>query len=273
MSCSRLWILSLVLGLGATLLGGRAAASIYGGRFVPDTIYMFDRKGVGLDSLGRTFILIGDADTLHTSFLPNPDALHHSGRITDADFRKVAADLGVETAAMRAIVDIETGRTHRGINPSGKPVINFDLPVFRRAAARRGVNLAKHSKSVALQGVNIKRYGNQQAAQHARLQAAMAIDSVAAIESTFWGMFQIGGFNWKLCGTTDRRQFVEMMSRSEYDQLLLFANYIRNTGLLPYLKNKNWSAFARAYNGPSYAQRRYHTRMAEAYKKYKAASK
>ena len=54
---------------------------------------------------------------------------------------------------------------------------------------------------------------------------------------------------------------------------MLFANYIRNTGLLKYLKNKNWAAFARIYNGPSYAARRYHTRLASAYLKHKKAEK
>ena len=58
------------------------------------------------------------------------------------------------------------------------------------------------------------------------------------------------------------------MKRSEYDQLRLFANYIRNTGLVKYLQAKNWAAFAKIYNGPSYASRAYHTRMAAAYKRY-----
>ena len=101
----------------------------------------------------------------------------------------------------------------------------------------------------------------------------MAIDSIAAIESTFWGMFQIGGFNWKLCGAPSRADFVDMMSQSEYDQLRLFADYMRNTGLLTHLQKKNWAAFARIYNGPSYAARGYHTRMAAAYRKYAGKSK
>ena len=244
------------------------ATAANGGFVLPDTIYVYDREGVNVDSLGRTFIVI-DNDTLHTSFIPRPEPFYHTGPLTDADYDDIAQYLGVETAAIRAIVDIETGRTHRGFNEPGFPIINFDLPVFRRAAARRGVNLARHADSEALKPVNIRKYGSQQKAQKARLDAAMAIDSIAAIESTFWGMFQIGGFNWQLSGTASREEFVDYMSRSEYDQLRLFANYIRNSGLLKYLKNKNWAAFARIYNGPSYAQRGYHTRLAAAYQKHK----
>ena len=45
---------------------------------------------------------------------------------------------------------------------------------------------------------------------------------------------------------------------------------MNNTGLLKHLRAKNWAAFARLYNGPAYASRGYHTRMAAAYKKYKS---
>lgn len=228
-----------------------------------------ERLGTGVDSLGRTFVVI-EGDTLHTSFIPDPVRPKHEGPLTDADFEELGQALGVEAAAIKAIVEIETGRTHKGFYAEGKPIINFDLNVFRNAARRRGVDLSRHAGSVALQPINVAKYGGQQKAQQARLDAAMAIDSIAAIDGTFWGMFQIGGFNWKLCGMSSRQEFVKMMSRSEYDQLRLFGNYMENTGLLKHLKAKNWAAFSRIYNGPSYAARGYHTRMAAAYAKFSA---
>jgi len=231
-----------------------------------DTIFIFERTPGGKDSLGRTFIII-ENDTLHTSFIPDPFA--HSGPLREEDFEEIAREIDVETAAIKAIVEIETGKTHRGFHTDGKHIINFDLTLFRRAAARRGINLSKYKDSPALKPVDIRKYGSQQAAQHARLDAAMAIDSIAAIESTFWGLFQIGGFNWKLAGAPNREAFVEKMSKSEYEQLRMFADFMNNTGLLKHLRSKNWAAFARLYNGPAYASRGYHTRMATAYKKYK----
>ena len=86
---------------------------------------------------------------------------------------------------------------------------------------------------------------------------------------TFWGMFQIGGFNYKLCGCESVDEMVRLMSYSELQQLELFATFITNTGMLADLKNKNWSCFARKYNGASYARRGYHTKMAKAYAKLK----
>ena len=87
---------------------------------------------------------------------------------------------------------------------------------------------------------------------------------------TFWGMFQIGGFNYKLCGCESVDEFVRLMSYSELEQLELFAAFLRNTGYVKDLRAKSWAAFARKYNGPSYAKRGYHTKMANAYAKFKA---
>jgi hypothetical protein len=194
-------------------------------------------------------------------------------RLTEEDYREVAEALDVEVAAIKAVVDIEAGRSHQGFWATDKPIINFDLTMFRRMAARNKVSLTKATKThpVIFSRPNTARYGSQQAAQQARLDAAREVDDVSAIQGTFWGMFQIGGFNWKKCGAESPQQFVELMSRSERDQLDLFANFVRNTGMQPFLKAKNWAAFAKRYNGNSYAARGYHTRLAQAYAKHKKA--
>lgn len=192
-------------------------------------------------------------------------------RLTEEDYQSVAEELGVETAAIKAVVDIEAGKQHQGFFAPGKPLVNFDLSMFRQHARRNGINLSRFSKShaVVFSSPNARRYGSTQAAQQERLRQARSIDNKTAIQGTFWGMFQIGGFNWKLCGCESIDEFVERMSRSEREQLELFASFIRNSGMLPALKEKNWAAFARRYNGASYASRGYHTRMAAAYARHK----
>lgn len=192
-------------------------------------------------------------------------------RLTDDDYRAVAEELGVEIAAIKAVVDIEAGRSHQGFSAPGKPLINFDLSMFRRFAGKRGINLSKYHRTHST--VFNTRRRLSQGVQNERLAAALSIDRNTAIEGTFWGMFQIGGFNWKKCGAGSIDEFVELMSRSERDQLNLFGNFIKNSGLLPHLRNKNWSAFARGYNGPSYARRGYHTRLAKSYATHKRNEK
>jgi len=192
-------------------------------------------------------------------------------RLTDDDYKAVAKELGVEVAAIKAVVDIEAGHQHEGFAAPGQALINFDLSMFRKFAKKRGVNLQKYRQShvTVFSAPNAKRYGNRQAAQHARLEGAKSINREAAIEGTFWGMFQIGGFNWKKCGTKSLEDFERRMNTSEREQLELFARFIENSGLTPFLKKKDWASFALRYNGPSYKKRNYHKRMATAYKKYK----
>jgi len=191
-------------------------------------------------------------------------------RLTEKDYEEVSEELGVDIASIKAVVEIEAGSTHQGFWSEGKPLINFDLSIFRKKASRNGVNLKKYGKShaVVFARPNRARYGSQQAAQQARLDAAMTIDSLTAIQGTFWGMFQIGGFNWKKCGARSAADFVQRMSVSEREQLELFAEFIRNTGLLPALRRRDWRAFARGYNGSSYASRGYHKRLARSYAKH-----
>ncbi len=227
----------------------------------PDSARYFDPD--------REYFIVGQ-DTVRLQFEQAIDSLRQ-GPLTERDFEEFAKELGVEVAAVKAVVEIEAGKQHKGFWAKGKPLMNFDLSVYRQMAKRHKINLGKYAKShpAIFARPNIAKYGSQQAAVRARFDQACDIDSVTAIEGTFWGMFQIGGFNWRQCGTSSPLEFARLMSRSERDQLELFGEFISRTGLLPALKAKNWNAFARGYNGPNYAARGYHRRLAQAYNKYK----
>lgn len=190
--------------------------------------------------------------------------------LTLQDYDDVASQLDIPVAAIRAVVEIEAGAKGEGFNPDHTPLINFDLTMFRQAAKRHGINLEKYKSShaVVFRPLDRKKYGSTQAAQYARLNSAMSIDTVAAIEGTFWGMFQIGGFNWKICGCTSAHDFVERMSYSEREQLELFAAFITERNLVRFIRNKQWGEFALRYNGPGYKKHHYDTKMRDAYQRY-----
>ena len=191
------------------------------------------------------------------------DSTNRYKTLTDNDFRIVANELGVEVAAIKAVVRIEAGASCEGFWAPGVPVINFDRTMYSRMKATTG----KKAPSSATVPAGIKSsYGRSEWSQ---LIAARKVNMDKANMGTFWGMFQIGGFNWKACGCKDIDEFVERMSYSEFEQLELFATFIRNTDMLPALKEKNWASFARKYNGASYAKRGYHTKMANAYARFK----
>lgn len=182
-------------------------------------------------------------------------------RLTEEDYADAAEKLGIEIAAIKAVVDIETGRTHCGFSSPRTPIIDFDTKVFNSFCRRRGISTSNFTTHVATPGT-------QQQKEHIRLKRACLIDSVTAKEATMWGMFQIAGFNWKRCGAESLNDFVEKMCYSERTQLELFTNFLLNTDLVKYLRTKNWSGFAYRYNGPKYARLGYHTRLARAYNKF-----
>lgn len=200
------------------------------------------------------------------SILPLQDSIARYTTLTDEDFRRVANELQVEVAAIKAVVVIEAGKNMEGFWAPGVPVVNFDRSLWGKMRSKVK-NFAKAPGSTSLPP-GLKSAFARKAWQ--RLINARKTCIEQADLSTFWGMFQIGGFNYKLCGCSSIQEFVTLMSHSELEQLELFAALIVNTGQIKHLRNKNWAAFARAYNGPSYARRGYHTRMANAYKRFSA---
>lgn len=217
------------------------------------------------DSLSKDSI---EADSLRTNAFPSDslpagDEKTRYDRLSDADFKIVADELGVEVAAIKAVVEIEAGKAMKGFYAPGVPVVNFDQSMYN-AYAHKAPNKAgvKGEKVPAgLTGYALKEW--------TQLINARKKNGDGAYMGTFWGMFQIGGFNYKLCGCKDVNEFVMLMSESEFSQLELFAKFITNTGMLPDLKAKNWAGFARKFNGASYARRGYHTKMAASYRKFK----
>ena len=197
--------------------------------------------------------------------VPAADAETRYSDLSEEDFRIVAEELGVEIAAIKAVVVIEAGSQMKGFWAPGVPVINFDRTMFQRMRSKAPDKSGAKGEKVP---PGLKGYALQEWTQliNARKQNAQGANM-----GTFWGMFQIGGFNYKMCGCKSVDEFVRLCSYSELEQLELFAAFIRNSGMLSDLKAKNWAAFARKYNGASYAKRGYHTKMANAYKKFKDA--
>lgn len=194
-------------------------------------------------------ILLDDKDTRYT-------------RLTDADFELVSKEIGVEVAAMKAVVSIEAGSAMKGFWAPGVPVINFDRTMYNKYRGKADSKVGAKGEKVpaGLSGYSLR--------QWTQLINARKVNAQGANMGTFWGMFQIGGFNYRLCGCSSVDEMVRLMSTSELEQLQLFATFLVNTGMVKDLKAKNWASFARKYNGTGYARRGYHTKMANAYARF-----
>ena len=104
--------------------------------------------------------------------------------------------------------------------------------------------------------------------QYLRLEKAKKINTDAALKSTSWGLFQIMGFNHLTCGYKTVEDYVNDMCLNEEKQLQAFINFIKNDSngnKYTALKAKDWTLFAKLYNGSGYAQNQYDTKLKKYY--------
>lgn len=231
-------------------------------------IFALAQEKTAVRSVLETKTPVGDS-LLNANRLADADSLAGDDKrytqLTEEDFRIVAEELGVEIAVIKTVVLIEAGTQMKGFWAPGIPVINFDKTMYSRFRSKASSSAGAKGEKVpeGLTGYALREW--------TQLINARKINAQGANMGTFWGMFQIGGFNYKLCGCESVDEFVKRMAQSELEQLELFAAFITHAGMLEDLRKKNWAAFARKYNGPGYAKRGYHTKMANAYTKFQAA--
>lgn len=191
-------------------------------------------------------------------------------RLKDTDIDTISSKYGLEPALLKALVHVES--RGRGFLPDGRLVILFEGHVFWRQLLIRQINPIQYQKGyedVLYPHWDRKKYLGG-AAEWNRLEKAMRIHREAALCSASYGLFQIMGFNHQKCGYPSVQSMVTAFEKSESEQLQGAITYLINTRLLALLAAKNWSEFARRYNGPSYQQNNYHIKLEKAYKKYSA---
>lgn len=199
-----------------------------------------------------------------------------------AAFAHAAWLLRCEIPAMEAFAKVEAGPEGAFLDAGGRtePVILFERHVFRRLTGGRfdavrvkdaaGKNLSvpwalvSDSKPSYLD----KSYGPS-SQQHRRLQAAVACDRDAALQSASWGLFQIMGFNHATCGYPELQRFITAMYREVDDHLRAFVMFIRhNEKLTDALREKNWPVATDIYNGRDGRKNGYHLKLAKAYEHF-----
>jgi len=181
--------------------------------------------------------------------------------LTQAGFEAARARLGLEPAALWAVMRVEAKAC--GFLADRRPVILFERHVFHRRTGGRfsgGQPSVSHPKPGG--------YGAPGANQHARLEAAAALDARAAQESASWGLGQVMGFNARHAGHDGIESFVSAMREGEDAQLLAMCAFIAAAGLDDALRRRDWTAFARGYNGPGFARNAYDAKLAGAFADY-----
>src|SRR6516225_753527 len=165
-----------------------------------------------------------------------------------------ASHVDVDPVALWSVVVVETSGC--GFLPDRRPDILFERHIFSRQTGRRFD--ASHPEISGPAGG----YGRPGAHQYKRLAEAIACDRRAALESASWGLGQVMGFNASSAGFRDAEHMVAQMMHSENEQILGMVRFMRTTGMHAALQRRDWTAFARRYNGPDFAQNRYDEKIA-----------
>lgn len=193
-------------------------------------------------------------------------------KLTNEMIKDLAIRLGLEPALLKAVQLVEAaGRD--GFLADGRPQILFEGHIMYKEVHKKfpdrdlaylckrysTIFFPKWDKSKYLGGVH----------EYKRLELAKEIDEECALKSASWGMFQIMGFNHKICGCQDVYDFVHKVSESHEKQLELMYYFMHNSGCLKNLKEKDWAGFAKKYNGPGYAQNAYDQKLRNSYENFK----
>ena len=181
------------------------------------------------------------------------------------DFEACAKLLGCSVDAVKAVSLVETNGG--GFNPDGYPKTLFEGHYFSRLTDHL---YDKDYPTISYPKWTKQFYCKNWKDEHARLVLASTLDQEAALRSASWGMFQIMGDNYKLCGFDDVIQFVNAMCEGASHHLEAFTQYVINRHLNDELQNLEWADFARQYNGPGQVDV-YSKLLSDAYEKVEHA--
>lgn len=170
--------------------------------------------------------------------------------LTPAHYDAVAASLGCEPAALKAVAKVES--VGAGFAPDGRPIILFEPHLFSRQTGRKFDVSHPH---LSYPSWGSQPYPRAQTDRWAQLAEAYALDPEAAVGSASYGMFQILGLNFAACGFPNAKAFVADMAKSEERQLRAFEAFVRGKGLVDELQKRDWQGFAAVYNGPGQVEK------------------
>lgn len=184
-------------------------------------------------------------------------------RLDDIDLPRIGHQIGVGEDEIHAFMDVEAAGS--GFDSKGRPKMLFEPHVFYR-------NLTGRKRQEAVrQGLAYKRWGQKRYPRdsYPRIMRAMKIDKSAALKAASWGLGQVLGENHKTLNYSTPAEMVAKFCEDEEYHLQGIIDFLVGNNLDDELRNHEWAALARGYNGPGYRKHNYHGRLAAAYRKWK----
>ena len=177
--------------------------------------------------------------------------------------------LSCDPKAIRAVVKVESGGSG-GFFEENKPAILFEGHIFWKQLKSKGISPSLYVKGNGdiLYPKWTKAFYKGGLKEYDRLNRAIKINREAALESISVGMFQIMGFNYKLCGCKSVEEYWEGSKKGQLQQVLYFCEFIKSSKLLDRLRALDWVGFAKGYNGPGYKANNYDVKLKKAYNSF-----
>lgn len=177
--------------------------------------------------------------------------------VSPEDIAAYAARLGCKIKQLGAVAKVESAGG--GFDKSGKPKILFERHWFHRLTGGKW-SPATFSNSDR---------GGYGESSWMKLSAACACDPDAAFSSASWGKFQVMGGHWAKLGYPSAYAMAWTTVQSEADHYEMLVRYIEAFGMKDELQAlsddpEDCRAFAKGYNGSSYAANDYHEKLARA---------
>ncbi|SFK99549.1 Protein of unknown function [Porphyromonadaceae bacterium KH3CP3RA] len=162
-------------------------------------------------------------------------------KIQELAIKYEACRIGVEEAALKAFVEVESGG--KGFNDDGRLVIQFEPSWFR-----------KHEPYAPTGKWSVNKV-DVQSKEWIAFNDAFAINADSAMKSTSIGLGQVMGFHYLRLGYPTVGKMWDDAKSGEDRQIFQMAEFIRtDTALLAALKRKDWHTVAVRYNGAGYRE-------------------
>jgi uncharacterized protein YvpB len=183
--------------------------------------------------------------------------------LTLADFEAAATEIGIETAMLQALVQVECAGS--GFLDSGKPKILFEAQWFGFDSDDRWSD--SHPQISKREWDRDQYFGGE--AEYDRLNQAIALDKTAALGAASWGLGQVLGRNATSIGYDSVEQFVDLMYKNEFEHLRSIGRFVSsNPTLLKAMQRRDFGTIALCYNGELHWKHNYSGRLEGAYQSF-----
>lgn len=177
--------------------------------------------------------------------------------------------MDVPLAALLAVIEVESGgRSFATVNGKPEPLIRFEGHYFDRFLTG-DAKLEARAEGLANPKAGRIKNPRSQVGRWRLLARAIKINRIAALSSVSWGVGQVMGAHWQWLGYGSVDALAREARSGLAGQVSVMARYIDKSGLAYALRQQDWAAFARTYNGPGYRKNKYDEKMASAFRRFR----